>query len=96
MAKTHASQRAEERYFIAGFNEGIAIKEIMRDNCLHLSSDIDKYSHTFFIRYNNKYVKVVTDYNVNHVKTLLPLKDREFYLVNDLIDKLYSKEQCVA
>lgn len=92
MAKTHAGQRAEERYFIPDFNEGVAIREIMNDNCLHLISDIDKYSHTFFIRYVNKYVKVVTDYNVNHVKTLLPLKDKEFDLIDKLINKIYYKQ----
>lgn len=31
-------------------------------------SDVEKYSNTFMVRYINKFIKVVTDLDVNFIK----------------------------
>ena len=84
----HSKKRAEERYYIENFNDGIALKEIINDRCIALISDIEKYSHTFLIRYCNKYIKVVTGFNINFVKTVLPINSNDFEFINSLINKL--------
>jgi len=84
----HANKRAEERYYIENFDEQKAIKEILNDRCITLISDIEKYSHTFLIRYCNKYIKVVTDFNINFVKTILPINTGDFEILNELLNKL--------
>lgn len=83
----HSKQRAEERYAIGYFNPTNVIKDIWADRCELIKSDKDKYSHVFLVRYYNKYIRVVTDYDVKYIKTVLPLKD-DFNLINKLIQKL--------
>ena len=91
----HSKQRAEERYAIEHFNPIDVLKEIWANRCELIKSDQDKYSHVFLVRYNNKYIRVVTDYDVKYIKTVLPLKD-DFNLINKLIQKLNNKDLLVA
>jgi hypothetical protein len=60
----------------------------MDDKCVLMENNLEKESNIFMIRYENKYVKVVTDLYVSHVKTVLPLKDHEFNFIDSLINKL--------
>ena len=83
----HSAQRAEERYGICNFNPFEILKEIFADRCIQLKEDFEKYSRTFYVRYKNKYLKVVTDYNVSYVKTVLP-DTNDLNLLESLINKL--------
>ena len=87
MSICHCKQRAEERYTIGYFNPRDILKDIWADKCELIKSDQEKYSHVFLVRYCNKYMRVVTDYDIKYVKTVLPLKD-DFDLINKLIRKL--------
>ncbi len=87
MRLTHSQSRAEQRYYIENFSAKTALNEIYNDKCLLLKEDFDKYSRTFIILYCNKYIRVVTDYQVQFVKTVLPpLNDTS--IINLLISKL--------
>lgn len=83
----HSQIRAEQRYGLSEFNPLKVLKEIMSDRCIQVSEDLHKYSRIFYVRYNNKYLKVVTDYNVSFVKTVLP-DVNDFNLLEKLIKKL--------
>lgn len=84
---SHPRQRAEERYGICEFHPLEILKEILADRCIHIKEDIEKYSRIFYVRYHNKYLKVVTDYNVSYVKTVLP-DTTDFNALEKLINKL--------
>ncbi len=84
---THSQIRAEQRYGISDFKPLLVLKEILADRCIQISEDIEKFSRIFYVRYNNKYLKVVTDYNVSFVKTVLP-DNYDFNLLEKLINKL--------
>ena len=83
----HSQIRAEQRYGLSKFNPKMAMKEIMADRCIQISESFEKFSRIFYVRYNNKYLKVVTDYNVSFVKTVLP-DTSDFNLLEKLIEKL--------
>jgi len=85
---THSQQRASERYQIEDFNKGLAMNEILDDRCIQIEEDYEKFSRTFLIRYINRYVVLVTDFNVSFIKTCLPFQDKHFDFVNSLISKL--------
>ncbi len=91
MCSCHSKQRAEERYLIEYFNPLAVLKDIWANRCELIKSDREKYSHIFLVRYNNKYMRVVTDFDVKYVKTVLPLKD-DFNLINNLIQKLIKSD----
>lgn len=84
----HAQERAEERYYISDFNSRVVLNDIWNDKCVLMKSDVEKYSNTFMVRYINKFVKVVTDLDVNFVKTVMPLKNNDFDVINELLPKL--------
>lgn len=84
---THSQIRAEQRYGISEFKPRVVLKEIMAGRCIQISENIEKFSRIFYVRYNNKYLKVVTDYNVSYVKTVLP-DTSNFNLLEKLIEKL--------
>jgi len=83
----HSAQRAQERYGICKFNPFEVLKEIFADRCIQVKEDLEKFSRTFYVRYNNKYLRVVTDYNVSFVKTVLP-DTNDFNSLERLINKL--------
>ena len=85
--ETHSQIRAEQRYGLSEFKPRAVLKEIMADRCIQVSEDFEKFSRIFYVRYNNKYLKVVTDYNVSFVKTVLP-DTSDFNLLEKLIEKL--------
>lgn len=91
----HSQLRAMERYNIPNFKPLVALKEILDNKCIQIKEDFDKYSRIFLIRYSNKYLKVVTDYNVKYVKTVLPFNNEAVFL-NQLIQKLSNLEKIVA
>ena len=91
----HSAIRAEERYGVCKFNPYEVLKEIISDRCIQVKEDFERYSRTFYIRYNNKYLKVVTDYNVSYVKTVLP-DTNDFSLLEKLINKLATCQMAVA
>lgn len=84
----HAQDRAEQRYYITDFNSRVVLNDIWNDKCVLMKSDVEKYSNTFMVRYINKFVKVVTDLDVNFVKTVIPLKTDDFNVINELLPKL--------
>ena len=86
---THSQIRAEQRYGLSEFNPLNVIREILDNRCIQVEEDFEKYSRTFYVRYNNRYLKVVTDYNVSFVKTVLP-NANDFNIVEKLINKLAS------
>ena len=83
----HSQIRAEQRYGLSEFNPLKVMKEIMADRCIQVSESFEKFSRIFYVRYNNKYLKVVTDYNVSFVKTVLP-DVNDFNVLEKLINKL--------
>ena len=83
----HSQIRAEQRYGLSEFNPLKVMKEIMADRCVQVSESFEKFSRIFYVRYNNKYLKVVTDYNVSFVKTVLP-DANDFNVLEKLINKL--------
>ena len=83
----HSAIRAEERYGICKFNPNGVLNEIFLDRCIQVKEDVERYSRTFYVRYNNKYLRVVTDFNVSYVKTVLP-DANDFNLLERLINKL--------
>lgn len=89
--QTHSQQRAAERYCISDFKPYLALKEILDDNCVQIDESIDKYSRKFLIKYLNKYIIVVTDFQVNHVKTCLPFKEKFYSFLDELISKINNK-----
>lgn len=95
MKYTHSQQRASERYCIENFNPYIALKEVLADRCVQIKEDLDKFSRTFIIKYVNKYIILVTDFNVHFVKTCLPFNDNYAYL-NKLLEKLNTYDKMVA
>ena len=84
---THSQIRAEHRYGLSEFNPLKVMKEILDDRCIQVEENLEKYSRIFYVRYNNRYLKVVTDYNVSFVKTVLP-EANDFNLLEKLINKL--------
>lgn len=84
---THSQIRAEQRYGLSEFNPLNVMKEILDDRCIQVEENLEKYSRIFYVRYNNRYLKVVTDYNVSFVKTVLP-EANDFNLLEKLINKL--------
>lgn len=95
MKLTHSQQRATERYYIDNFNQRFALEEILADRCIQIKEDFEKYSRTFLIKYFNKYVVLVTDYNVCYIKTCLPFNNNFEYL-NKLLEKLNTCDKIVA
>jgi hypothetical protein len=91
----HSQIRAEQRYGLSEFNPLKVMKEIMADRCVQVSENFEKFSRTFYVRYNNKYLQVVTDYNVSFVKTVLP-EAADFNLLEKLITKLSNPSFIVA
>ena len=83
----HSQIRAEQRYGLSEFNPLKVMKEIMADRCVQVSERFEKFSRIFYVRYNNRYLKVVTDYNVSFVKTVLP-DANDFNVLEKLINKL--------
>ena len=84
---THSQIRAEQRYGLSEFNPLKVMKEILDDRCIQVEENLEKYSRIFYVRYNNRYLKVVTDYNVSFVKTVLP-EANDFNVLEKLINKL--------
>lgn len=95
MKKIHCMQRAEERYSVDDFNYHKIIADIRNDRCEWIKSEQERESHTFLVRYYNKYMKVVTDINITFIKTVLPLNN-DFDLINKLIQKLNTCDILVA
>ena len=95
MKLTHSQQRAAERYNIDDFNQKRALKEIFANRCIQIKEDFERYSRTFLIKYFNKFVILVTDFNVCYVKTCLPFNDNFEYL-NLLLEKLNTCDKIVA
>lgn len=91
----HSEIRAEQRYGLSEFNPLMVLKEILADRCVQVKEDLEKFSRTFYVRYNNKYLKVVTDYNVSFVKTVLP-DANDFNIIETLIEKLSCRPQLAA
>ena len=91
----HSAIRAEERYGVCKFNPNGVLNEIFSDRCIQVKEDFEKYSRTFYVRYNNKYMRVVTDYNVSYVKTVLP-DANDFSLLEKLINKLANPQFLIA
>lgn len=85
---THSQARASERYNIEDFNKNRALNEILDDRCIQIEEDYERFSRTFLIRYVNRYVVLVTDFNVSFIKTCLPFMDKHYDFVNALISKL--------
>ncbi|MEE3350184.1 MAG: hypothetical protein VZR09_09115 [Candidatus Gastranaerophilaceae bacterium] len=83
----HSQIRAEQRYGLCEFKPVEVMKEIMADRCIQISESFEKFSRIFYVRYHNRYLKVVTDYNVSFVKTVLP-DANDFNLLEKLIEKL--------
>lgn len=83
----HSQIRAEQRYGLSEFNPQLVIKEILNDRCIQVEENFEKFSRIFYVRYNNRYLKVVTDYNVSFVKTVLP-DANDFNILEKLINKL--------
>ena len=83
----HSQIRAEQRYGLSEFNPLKVMKEILADRCVQVEENFEKFSRIFYVRYNNKYLKVVTDYNVSFVKTVLP-DANDFNALEKLINKL--------
>lgn len=98
MSKTiqqlHSQKRAEERYQISNFNPNLALNEILSDKCVQIEENFDKYSRKFLIKYFNKYVIVVTDFQVNFIKTCLPFEN-QFKFLEKLINKLNSAKNII-
>ncbi len=92
---THSQIRAEQRYGLSEFQPKAVMKEIMADRCIQISEDVERFSRIFYVRYNNKYLKVVTDYNVSFVKTVLP-DASDFNLLEKLIEKLSNLAPLIA
>lgn len=84
---THSQVRAEQRYGLSEFNPLKVLKEILDDHCIQVEENYEKFSRIFYVRYNNKYLRVVTDYNVSFVKTVLP-DTSDFNIIEKLINKL--------
>ena len=84
---TNSQIRAEQRYGLSEFNPIKVMQEIMDDRCVQVSENYEKFSRIFYVRYNNRYMKVVTDYNVSFVKTVLP-DTNDFNILEKLINKL--------
>ena len=91
----HSQIRAEQRYGISEFKPMVVLREIMADRCIQISENIEKFSRIFYVRYNSKYLKVVTDYNVTFVKTVLP-DNSDFNLLERLINKLSTCQMVAA
>ncbi len=92
---THSQIRAEQRYGLSEFNPIKVMQEIMNDRCVQVSEDFKKFSRVFYVRYNNRYMKVVTDYNVSFVKTVLPYAN-DFNILEKLINKLANNHTIAA
>lgn len=91
----HSQIRAEQRYGLSEFNPLKVMKEILADRCIQVEENVEKFSRIFYVRYNNKYLKVVTDYNVSFVKTVLP-DANDFSLLEKLIEKLSNCQKLAA
>ena len=91
----HSQIRAEQRYGLSEFNPLKVMKEILADRCVQVEENFEKFSRIFYVRYNNKYLKVVTDYNVTFVKTVLP-DTSDFNLLERLINKLSTCQMVAA
>ena len=84
----HLDLRAEERYSMGKLNENAILKDIQNGKCVLMESNIEKYSHCFMVKVQNKYLKIVTDFDVRFVKTTLPYTFKDFDFVCELVDKL--------
>ena len=82
---THSQQRADERYGIINFVAKRVLKDILNGKSIQIEENYDKYSRIFVVLYNNKFIRVVTDYQLRFVKTVLPLKDTDYEHINNLI-----------
>ncbi len=91
----HSQIRAEQRYGLSEFNPVTVMKEILENRCIQVNEDIEKFSRIFYVRYNNKYLQVVTDYNVSFVKTVLP-EANDFNLLEKLIKKFSNPIKTAA
>ncbi len=87
MKTAHAIQRAYERYNILNFSVSTVLSDILNGRCIQTNEDLTKFSRTFVVLYVNKYIQVVTDYNIRFVKTVLPF-DNNTNLINTLISKI--------
>lgn len=92
----HSDLRANERYGIEKLNDFKIITDILDGNCVQIKSDFEKYSRCFMVLVNNRYVKVVTDFNVQFVKTVLPYTDKDFNFVCELANKINNSNNLVA
>lgn len=92
----HSDLRANERYGIEKINERQVLKDILNGKCIQIKADIEKFSMCFMILISNKYVKVVTDFNVKFVKTVLPYTNKDFDYVCQLSEKLNNYNKAVA
>lgn len=95
MQTSHSHIRAQQRYGVCQFNPFEVLREILSDRCIQIKEDFEKYSRIFYVRYNNKYLKVVTDYNVSYVKTVLP-EASDLGLLEQLINKLSACQMVAA
>ena len=93
---THSQARASERYNIEDFNKKLAMNEILDDRCVQIEESYEKFSRTFLIRYVNRYVVLVTDFNVSFIKTCLPFKDKHFDFLDMLVSKLAVLDKTAA
>lgn len=96
MKYSHSQQRAAERYYISDFSPLYALKEVLADRCIQVKEDFEKYSRTFLIKYFNKYIILVTDFNVNFVKTCLPYENKFENSLIELLKKLNTCDKMVA
>ncbi|MCQ2957820.1 MAG: hypothetical protein MJ180_02835 [Candidatus Gastranaerophilales bacterium] len=92
----HSDLRANERYGIEKINETFILNEILDDKCVLIKSDLEKFSMCFMVLFGNKYVKVVTDYNLRFVKTLLPYENKDFDYICQLTSKLAGRNTQAA
>ena len=95
MKYSHSQQRASERYYIDDFSPKNALNEVLADRCILMECNYEKYSCKFLIKYLNKYIVIVTDYNLQFVKTCLPFNNN-FEVLNKLIEKLNTCNRIAA
>lgn len=92
----HSELRANERYGITKINDCKIISDILNDKCIQIESDFERFSRCFMVLICNKYVKVITDFNVRFIKTVLPYTDKDFNYVCELSAKLNKYNSTAA
>ena len=95
MKYSHSQQRASERYYINDFNPIQALNEVLADRCIQIECNYEKYSCKFLIKYLNKYIVIVTDYNLQFVKTCLPFNNN-YEVLDKLIKKINTYDKIAA